>query len=143
MPETRSNKMRDEILNKVGNKIRHNKALTAIRNKMRNSTRKNARKMTTSSSLSVQSSANALSKRPAIPGPDPSIPAENGSCYWDLLSPELCDEIFVHAYGRPADIVKMIVKSEVDEYNKYEAMECHDNGKDFKVSRLVSGINLA
>jgi hypothetical protein len=135
MPETHGNNMRDMIRNKVGNKMRNNKALVTIKNRIRNSTRKNALKTPATSSSLVQSTSGALSKGPAIPGPDPSIPAENGACYWDRLPLELCDEIFLHAYGRPADIVKVIVKSEIDEYNKYEAMECHDKGTDFKVSQ--------
>jgi hypothetical protein len=134
MPETSGNKIRDVIRNKVGNKMRHNKALTTIKNRMRNSTRKTS----ATSSLSVQSTSDALSKGPAIPGPEPSVSAKNGACYWDRLSPELCDEIFEYAYGRPADIVKIIVKSEIDEYNKYEKMECDEKGKSFEVSRLVS-----
>jgi hypothetical protein len=139
MPETSGNKIRDVIRNKVGNKMRHNKALTTIKNRMRNSTRKTS----ATSSLSVQSTSDALSKGPAIPGPEPSISAKNGACYWDRLSPELCDEIFEYAYGRPADIVKIIVKSEIDEYNKYEKMECDEKGKSFEVSRLVSGTSSA
>jgi hypothetical protein len=139
MPETHGNKIRDVIRNNIGNKMRHNKALTTIRNRMRNSTRTTS----ATSSLSVQSTSGALSKRSATPGPDPSIPAENGACYWNRLSPELCDEIFEYAYGRPADIVKIIVKSEVDEYNKYEKMECDEKGKSFEVSRLVSGTSSA
>jgi hypothetical protein len=139
MPETHGNKIRDVIRNNIGNKMRHNKALTTIRNRMRNSTRTTS----ATSSLSVQSTSGALSKRSATPGPDPSIPAENGACYWNRLSPELCDEIFEYAYGRPADIVKIIAKSEVDEYNKYEKMECDEKGKSFEVSRLVSGTSSA
>jgi hypothetical protein len=139
MPETSGNKIRDVIRNKVGNKMRHNKALTTIKNRMRNSTRKTS----ATSSLSVQSTSDALSKGPAIPGPEPSISAKNGACYWDRLSPELCDEIFEYAYGRPADIVKIIVKSEIDEYNKYEKMECDEKGKSFEVSRLLSGTSSA
>jgi hypothetical protein len=52
------------------------------------------------------------------PATDSSIPPPNGSSPWNLLSRELRDEVYRHAYGRRSGWLKILFKAEINLYNK-------------------------
>lgn len=67
----------------------------------------------------------------------PSIPPANGQCLWELLAKELRDEILRYAYGRQPAGLKIKMRSEFDEYNAYEEVQCRKEKREFKVSRPI------
>lgn len=66
---------------------------------------------------------------------NPSVPPKNGECFWNSLVKEIRDEILRYAYGRQPDGLKIKMKEDFDQYNKYEEMECRRKGRQFRVSR--------
>lgn len=73
----------------------------------------------------------------------PHDPPNNGKCLWELLAKELRDEILRYAYGRQPAGLKIKMKSEFDEYNAYEEVQCRKEKREFKVSRPISEGNSA
>ncbi|KAM0701486.1 hypothetical protein Q7P35_011848 [Cladosporium inversicolor] len=54
------------------------------------------------------------------PATDSSNSPKDGSCPWNLLPRELRDEALRHTYGRHSNGLKIIFKTEIDMYNKWD-----------------------
>lgn len=102
----------------------------------------NARRLSISSSGVDPSDPHTLSDDSAISTAEAFIPLDNGVCYWNRLPQEIKDEILRYAYGRHAGPMKLVIKTEIDEWNKFEELLRWEKCESFKVSRKVSNKNL-